>query len=182
MEPASAMTRRLIIRNVVDLPQPEEPSKTQNSPVGIDSDKSSTTSGRRSALSHLRVRSLDFGAQQQSGDHPQQKINRQRQSDRRQSTEQYQVERVLAEPLEANVPSPPAPINAATTASPIVWTVTTRSPAISIGNASGNSIRQKICRCVSPTPRAASMTAGSTPEIPHSCCARSGAEHRGCRR
>ena len=41
--PASDAISRLIIRNVVDLPQPEEPSSTQNAPAGTVSDRPSTT-------------------------------------------------------------------------------------------------------------------------------------------
>src|SRR6516164_6743224 len=69
-------------------------------------------------------------------------------------------------PSKTKVPSPPAPISAATTASPIACTVTMRSPASSTGRASGNSTCQKICRDVSPIPRPASMTAASTPASP----------------
>ena len=41
--PESNGTSRLIMRNVVDLPQPEGPSSTQNAPSGTVSDSSSTT-------------------------------------------------------------------------------------------------------------------------------------------
>jgi hypothetical protein len=41
--PRSIGTRRLIIRSNVDLPQPEGPSRTQNSPAAIVSDSASTT-------------------------------------------------------------------------------------------------------------------------------------------
>ena len=43
IEPESNGTSRLIIRNVVDLPQPEGPSRTQNAPSGTVSDSPSTT-------------------------------------------------------------------------------------------------------------------------------------------
>src|SRR5713101_7193584 len=66
-------------------------------------------------------------------------------------------------PSNTKVPSPPAPIKAATTASPIACTVTMRSPASNTGRASGSSTCRKICRRVSPIPRPASMTAPSTP-------------------
>src|SRR6516162_7822024 len=69
-------------------------------------------------------------------------------------------------PSKTKVPSPPAPINAATTASPIACTVTMRSPASNTGKARGNSTCRKICRGVSPIPRPASMTAASTPARP----------------
>ena len=91
----------MIIRNVVDLPQPDEPSKTQNSPAGIVSDRSSTTGAAVIALGH--VVELDHrGARRGSsgGQALQHEISGQRQKDRRQSAEQHQIERVLAEPLE----------------------------------------------------------------------------------
>src|SRR6516162_7546693 len=69
-------------------------------------------------------------------------------------------------PSKTKVPSPPAPIRAATTASPIACTVTIRNPASNTGSASGSSTWRKICRRVRPMPRPASMTAASTPAIP----------------
>src|SRR5262249_42084577 len=47
-------------------------------------------------------------------------------------------------PSKTRVPSPPAPIRAATTVNPIAWTVTMRSPARRTGRASGSSSCQKI--------------------------------------
>src|SRR5580700_8306112 len=46
-------------------------------------------------------------------------------------------------------------------APPITQTAAVLTPAINTGAASGNSMRNNRCRFVIPTPRAASMTAGS---------------------
>src|SRR5947199_2318788 len=46
-------------------------------------------------------------------------------------------------PWNTKLPSPPAPISAATTASPIAWTVTMRKPASNTGADRGNSTCQK---------------------------------------
>ena len=71
-------------------------------------------------------------------------------------------------PSKTKLPSPPAPISAATTARPIVCTVTMRNPASSTGSASGTSTCQNTCRAVIPMPRAASAAAGGTAASPAS--------------
>src|ERR1051326_2623951 len=69
-------------------------------------------------------------------------------------------------PWNTKLPSPPAPINAATTAKPIACTVTIRKPASNTGADNGNSTCQKRRRCAIPIPRAASTTPRSTPLSP----------------
>src|SRR5258708_1929126 len=66
-------------------------------------------------------------------------------------------------PSKTKLPSPPAPISAATTASPIACTVTIRSPANNTGIAKGSSTRQNRCRPVMPMPRPPSPIPPSTP-------------------
>ncbi len=49
---------------------------------------------------------------------------------------------------------------------PITHTAAVRMPAMMTGIANGNSTLNRRCACVMPTPRAASFTASSTPNIP----------------
>src|SRR6266481_2575471 len=101
--PESNATSRLIMRNVVDLPQPEGPRRTQNAPSGTVSDNSSTT---RLAPKALLTRSISITGRSRSlprgqrGQHLQQKIGGEREEDRRQRPEEHQVGGVLPEPLE----------------------------------------------------------------------------------
>jgi hypothetical protein len=48
---------------------------------------------------------------------------------------------------------------------PITHTAAVRTPAMIMGAASGSSTRQRRCRRVIPTPRAASRIAGSSPTM-----------------
>ena len=58
------------------------------------------------------------------------------------------------------------PTAVASVAVPITQTAAVRTPAIRLGSASGASTRNRRWRCVMPTPRAASITSGSTPKRP----------------
>ena len=59
-----------------------------------------------------------------------------------------------------------APTGVDSVAMPTVHTAEVRTPATIVGNASGSSTRRRRCPRVMPTPRAASITAGSTPDSP----------------
>src|SRR5579871_183929 len=72
----------------------------------------------------------------------------------------------IASPPKINSPTPPAPIAAAIVASPTEITTATRTPDRITFSASGSCTRHSSCRSVSPIPRPASTTAGSTPRIP----------------
>ena len=63
-------------------------------------------------------------------------------------------------------PSPPAPIQAAIVARPIVERVAILMPAIMTGIARGTSIFQRTWPLLIPMPTAASFTCGSTPLKP----------------
>src|SRR5207302_6987872 len=72
----------------------------------------------------------------------------------------------MASPRKINSPRPPAPIAAAIVASPTEITVATRTPAMMTPIANGSSTFRSNWRSVSPSPRPASTTAGSTLRIP----------------
>ena len=59
-----------------------------------------------------------------------------------------------------------APTGVESVAMPTTQTVEVRRPATMTGMASGSSTRQSCCHSVMPTPRAASVSAGSTPAMP----------------
>ncbi len=65
-------------------------------------------------------------------------------------------------PWKMKVPSPPAPIRAATAVRPMAWTVVMRTPSSTTGSASGRRTCKKTWRRAMPMPRADSITAGST--------------------
>jgi hypothetical protein len=58
------------------------------------------------------------------------------------------------------------PTGVESVAVPTTHTAAVRMPATITGSARGSSTRASCCRSVIPTPRAASITAGSTPSIP----------------
>ena len=75
---------------------------------------------------------------------------------------------IIAIPAVMKSPSPPPPMNAASTAPEMTWIAAVRRPAKMTGNASGHSIFARIPRVVIPMPRAASTTSGSMPRMPTS--------------
>ncbi|CAC6996678.1 Uncharacterised protein [Staphylococcus aureus] len=69
-------------------------------------------------------------------------------------------------PNKIKSPSPPAPINAASVAVPIINTIAVLTPAIITGIAIGSSTLVKRLNGFIPIPLAASMSDGSTSLIP----------------
>src|SRR5579884_4160633 len=65
-------------------------------------------------------------------------------------------------PVVISSPSPPAPMNAASTALAITSVAAVRMPAKTTGKAAGHSTRSSVCVAVMPSPRAASIDARFT--------------------
>lgn len=73
---------------------------------------------------------------------------------------------ILRRPLKRIMPSPPALIVAAMVAMPTVEMHARRTPAMMAGRARGSCTLSSTCESLRPMPRAASISAGSTPRIP----------------
>ena len=72
----------------------------------------------------------------------------------------------VCNPRKIKSPRPPAPINPAMVATPIMSTVAVRMPPMMTVNARGSSTIHSTCRFVIPIPIPASMTERSTPRMP----------------
>ena len=154
------------MRSVVDLPQPDGPSSTQNAPCGTVQRK--IVDDRAAVVDLLTPLDLDHrpATRRQSGEALQQEIGGQRQQDRRERAEQHEVGGILPEALEDKDAEAAGADQRRDDGEADRLHGHDAQPGDEHRRASGTSTRQKRCRAVMPMPRAASIAAGSMPPIP----------------